>query len=69
MATVPRAAGGLATPATLLPDIDKYRVRKLPSIGEELNDDDEANAAWKLVPFYAVTVFFIFPLLLALKKL
>ena len=58
------------TPATLLPDIEKYRVRKLQSIGDELNDDDEINAAaWKLVPFYAVALVLIFPLLLALKKL
>ena len=57
------------TPATLLPDIEKYRVRNLPSIGDELNDDDEANAAWKLVPFYVVAVLLVFPLLLALKTL
>ena len=57
------------TPATLLPDTEKYRSRKLPSIGNELDDDDEANAAWKLVPFYVVAVLLIFPLLLALKKL
>jgi len=57
------------TPATLLPDIEKYRVRNLPSIGDKLNDDDEANAAWKLVPFYVVAVLLVFPLLLALKTL
>jgi len=58
------------SPAMLLPDIEKYRSRKLPSIGDELDDDDEINAAaWKLVPFYAVALVLIFPLLLALKKL
>jgi hypothetical protein len=39
---------------TILPDIEKYRPRKLQSIGDELDGDDEANAAWKLVPFYVV---------------
>jgi hypothetical protein len=59
------------TPATLLPDIEKYRVRKLQSIGDELDADDQINgAAWKLVPFYVVVVVLIFPLLLlVLKKL
>ena len=62
--------GIIDTPAMLLPDIEKYRVRKLSSIGDELDDDEEINAAaWKLVPFYAVAVVLIFPLLLALKRL
>jgi hypothetical protein len=57
------------TPATLLPDIEKYRPRKVASVGNELNGPDEANAARKLVPFYVVAVLLVFPLLLALKTL
>jgi len=57
------------TPATFLPGIEKYRVRKFAPIGNELDDDGEAHAAWELAPFYVVAVLLVFPLLVALKTL
>jgi hypothetical protein len=66
--TIAKKAGD--TPVTLLPDIEKYRPTKLPSIGDERDYNDEANAPWKLDPFYvvAIAVLLIFPLLLASQK-
>jgi hypothetical protein len=53
------------TPAKVfLPGIEKYRSKKLQSVNDELDDDDEA---WK-VDFYAVAMLLAFPLAAGVKK-
>jgi hypothetical protein len=52
-------------PASWLPEvdsgiIDKHRSKKSLSTNDELDDDEEANTGWKLVPFYGVAMLFLF---------
>jgi hypothetical protein len=49
------------TPATALPpgqELDDDLAKKLPSTNPELNNDDEPNAGWVLVPAFGAVLLF-----------
>jgi hypothetical protein len=50
------------SPETAIPaakEVDNDRAKMLPSTNPELNNDDEANVGWKLVPFFGAVLFFL----------
>jgi len=50
------------TPATALPhgwELGDDRAKMLPSTNPQLDDDDEANTGWKLVPYFGAVLLFL----------